>query len=69
MLTDIAEAVNGLIDTHNTISANQFNVVVWSRRDADVEPATFYYVNEDFAYQRRRQDTTQARVHAWVPRV
>jgi len=66
---DLATAVNGLIDTHNTVSANQFNVVNWSRRNASVAPYTHYFVNEAFGYQRRRADVTETRVHAWVARV
>jgi len=66
---DLATAVNGLIDTHNTVSANQFNVVNWSRRNASVAPYTHYFINEAFGYQRRRADVTETRVHNWVARV
>jgi hypothetical protein len=68
LYADMGIAVNGLIDTANTVSANQFNTVCWSRRGATVNPATFYYVNEGFAYQRRRADVTIARVHDWQAR-
>ena len=69
LLADAEYAVNGLIDTANTVSANQFNVVAWSRRAATVNPMTFYFVNEYFAYQRRRADVSENRVHEWVARV
>lgn len=68
LLDDAEIAVNGAIQTHNTVSANQFNVVVWSRRNASVMPATFFYVNENFAYQRRRADVAIDRVHSWIAR-
>jgi hypothetical protein len=41
------------------------SLVVWSRRAAGVKPVAFLYVDEGSTYQRRREDDTLNRVHAW----
>lgn len=62
---DILAALQDLFATQNSGGANQFRFVQWSRANASVGPAGFVFVDEGFATQRRRQDVTVARVHAW----
>lgn len=66
--SDLDIAVNGLVQTHNTVSANQFNIVVWSRRAAAVKPVTFYAIPGFFGVVRKRGDETLTRVHSWTAR-
>jgi len=63
---DMGIAFNELASTQNSGLASQRNLVQWSRRSAAVNAIRWYYVNEGLATTRRRQDTTQARVHTWV---
>lgn len=65
-LTDLSAALALLTTTFNSGGANQFNMVQWSRRNAQVKPIGLVYVDEGWATQRRRQDTTTNRVHSWV---
>jgi len=64
--TDIVNACQALYSTFNGGTHNQFNFVLWSRRNASVGDVAFVYLNEGVATQRRRGDTTQSRVHAWT---
>jgi hypothetical protein len=64
--SDISATIAQLLTTFNSTIHNQFNLVVWSKRDAAVHTAKNYYVNEAFATQNRRSDPTALRVHNWV---
>lgn len=66
LLSDLGIWANELIGTKNPGAPNQFNFVQWSRAAARVQSCSFYYVDEGFATQRRRGDTTLNRVHTWV---
>jgi hypothetical protein len=63
---DLGIAMTTLLQTWNSGTANQFNCVVWSKADAMVRSAKYYFVNENCASQRRRADPTETRVHAWT---
>jgi hypothetical protein len=63
--TSISDTVYNTYATQNGGQHNQFNFVLWSRRNASVGDCSYYYLNEGCATVRRRGDTTQARVHAW----
>lgn len=63
---DLKLAIASMMAVQNSGNNDQFNMVIWSRRAGTVKRATWYYVDEGFALQRRRGDTTEARVHSWV---
>lgn len=65
-LADLAQAADALFATHNPGSHDQFNCVQWSRKNASVANVAFYFVDTGYAYQRRREQEEQARVHTWV---
>jgi hypothetical protein len=68
LLTTVKNASSVFFAIHNEALSNQWSVVVNSRRDASVHTTSngFYYVNEGWATQRRRGDTTELRRHNWV---
>jgi hypothetical protein len=63
---DLVLRFNDSLITQNPGLANQFNVVVWSRRNAAVKQVKYLYVDEFPTTVRRRGDTTANRVHSWV---
>lgn len=63
---DMGASMQTLLTTFNSALANQFNLVVWSKRSAGVTTAKNYYVNEAFATQNRRSDPSALRVHNWI---
>lgn len=64
--TDVGHLVNDLANTQLPGDHDQFNWVQWSRRAASVKQITYYYVDDYFATQRRRADTSIVRTHTWV---
>jgi hypothetical protein len=64
--TDLGIAMAALESTWNSGAANQFNLVVWSKRDAAVHTAKNYFVSEAFGVVSRRSDPSFLRVHNWI---
>src|SRR5580658_2383011 len=64
--SDLNAANQVLMTTQNLAAADQYNMVVWSRRAAAVKPIVYQYVDEGIASQRRRGDTTINQVHSWL---
>lgn len=65
-VTTIESAVNGLANTKNALSHNQFNWVQWSRQNASVANVAFYSMPYGISYQRRRADEQLTRVSSWT---
>lgn len=66
VLADLGAVASAMCPAQKNGDADQWNFVVWSRRNAGVKPIAYYYVDENFTAQRRRSDSTLNRVHTWV---
>jgi hypothetical protein len=68
LLTIVRGAAALFFGTHNSGLAEQWAPVVLSARDHAVYSTAggWYYVNEGWATQRRRGDTTEVRRHNWL---
>lgn len=62
---DIVASAAALAATKNALSANQFNWVQWSRKNASVAPIADVATQFGFGIQRRRTDEQSTRVLPW----
>lgn len=62
---DLIAAAKGLAQTKNALSANQFNWVQWSRKNASVANITEVAVQYGLGILRSRVDEQNTRVLAW----
>ncbi len=63
--TDVIVAMKHLATTHNSGSANQWNWVQWSRKNASVGNIAFAGSQYGLGLQRRRADEQATRVLSW----
>lgn len=65
-IPDLTAAIHSTYQTINFGSPNQFNLVQWSRRNADVQPVRWFFIDENMGVLRRRADVTTTRVHTYT---
>jgi hypothetical protein len=65
-VADLGIAFGQLAADQNEGMPNQFNLVQWSRKNADTATVKWFFVDEGWTYQRRRGDDTANRVHTWT---
>jgi hypothetical protein len=65
-VADLVAAATGLAQTKNALSANQFNWVQWSRKNASVANITYIGAQAGPGYLRGRADEASTRVLNWT---